>query len=387
MSTSQLPASASVVIVGGGVMGASSAYHLALAGAKQLLLLESEPFFGQGATGRCAGGVRYQFGTEVNVRLSIESLGMLERFREETGLDPQYRKCGYLFALTQPADVQAFQHNREMQRSLGVQVEWLEGEEVRRRLPSMRLPDALGGTYHALDGLADPNSVVMGYVQRARQLGATLISEARVSGVEVDGGRVRAVVANGQRIACEHVINAAGPWAGQLGEMAGVDIPITPVRRQMVTTTPLPELPADFPFVIDFAQSLYFHREGEGLLTGMSNPDEQPGLNQNIDEDWELTAMERAVERMPMLARAGRQGHWAGLYEVTPDAHPIFGGSPVEGFWTVAGFSGHGFMHGPIAGKLMAEFVLEGRARTVDVSSLDLARFQEGRLIQEYNVV
>jgi sarcosine oxidase subunit beta len=387
MPAQQLPSSASIIVVGGGVMGASTAYHLALAGARDVLLLESEPFFGQGATGRCAGGVRYQFGTEVNVRLSIHSLGMLERFREETGLDPQYRKCGYLFALTQPADVQAFQRNREMQRSLGVQVEWLEGEEVRHRLPCMRLPDVLGGTYHALDGLADPNSVVMGYVQRARQLGATLLSEARVSGVEVDGGRVRAVVADGQRVACEHLINAAGPWAGQLGELAGVDIPITPVRRQMITTTPLPDLPADFPFVIDFAQSLYFHREGEGLLTGMSNPDEQPGLNQNIDEEWELTAMERAVERMPMLAHAGRLGHWAGLYEVTPDAHPIFGGSPVDGFWIVAGFSGHGFMHGPIAGKLMAEFVLEGRASTVDVSSLDLARFQEGRLIQEYNVV
>jgi sarcosine oxidase subunit beta len=387
MPAQQLPSSASIIVIGGGVMGASTAYHLALAGARQVLLLESEPYFGQGATGRCAGGVRYQFGTEVNVRLSIESLGMLERFREETGQDPQYRKCGYLFALTQPADVQAFQHNREMQRSLGVQVEWLEGEEVRRRVPNMLLPDTLAGTYHALDGLADPNSVVMGYVQRARQLGATVLSEARVSGVEVDGGRVRAVVANGQRIACEHVINAAGPWAGQLGEMAGVEIPITPVRRQMVTTTPLPELPSDFPFVIDFAQSLYFHREGEGLLTGMSNPNEQPGLNQNIDEEWELTAMEKAIERMPMLAKAGRLGHWAGLYEVTPDAHPIFGGSPVGGFWIVAGFSGHGFMHGPIAGKLMAEFLLEGRARTVDVSSLDLARFQEGRLIQEYNVV
>jgi sarcosine oxidase subunit beta len=169
--------------------------------------------------------------------------------------------------------------------------------------------------------------------------------------------------------------------------MAGVDIPITPVRRQMVTTTPLPDLPADFPFVIDFAQSLYFHREGEGLLTGMSNPDQRPGFDQSIDEEWELTALEKAVERMPMLARAGRLGRWAGLYEVTPDAHPIFGASPVEGFWIVAGFSGHGFMHGPIAGKLMAEFVLEGQAHTVDVSSLDLARFEEGRLVREYNVV
>ncbi len=376
-----------MVIIGGGVMGASTAYHLALAGAKDVLLLEREPYFGQGATGRCAGGVRYQFGTPINVRLSIESLAMLERFRDETGQDPQYRKCGYLFALTREADVQVFQRNRQMQHSLGVEVDWLEGDEVRRRLPSMRLEDVLGGTYHAKDGLADPNSVVMGYVQRARELGVAMRTEAAVTGLEVGQGRIQGVVTDGQRIACEQVVNAAGPWAGQLGEMAGVEIPIQPIRRQMVTTTPLPELALDFPFVIDFAQSLYFHREGEGILTGMSNPDQAPGFDQSIDEDWELTAMEKAVERMPMLAQAGRLGRWAGLYEVTPDAHPIFGATPVEGFWVVAGFSGHGFMHGPIAGKLMAEFVLEGAARSVDVSSLDLARFSEGRLIQEYNVI
>jgi sarcosine oxidase subunit beta len=263
----------------------------------------------------------------------------------------------------------------------------MEGDEVRRRVPSMQLADVLGGTYHRRDGLADPNSVVMGYVQRARQLGATLLTEAPVTGVEVHDGRVTAALVNGARIECEHLVNAAGPWAGELGRMAGVEVPILPIRRQMVTTTPLPELPADFPFIIDFAQSLYFHREGEGLLTGMSNPNERPGFDQSIDEEWELTAMEKAVERMPMLARAGRLGHWAGLYEVTPDAHPIFGPSPIGGFWIVAGFSGHGFMHGPVAGKLMAEFVLEGRARTVDVSTLDLARFAEDRLVREYNVV
>jgi sarcosine oxidase subunit beta len=383
----EFPRSASIVIVGGGVMGASTAYHLALAGARDVLLLEREAYFGQGATGRCAGGVRYQFGTEVNVQLSIHSLGMLERFREETGVDPQYRQCGYLFALTRPEDVEVFRRNREMQRSLGVQVDWLEGEEVRRRVPCMRFDDALAGTFHAPDGIADPNSVVMGYVQRARQLGATLRNDCPVTGVEVEAGRVRAVQVNGTRIDCEHVVNAAGPWAGQLGNLAGVEIPITPIRRQMVTTTPLPDLPGDFPFVIDFAQSLYFHREGQGLLTGMSNPNQEPGFDQSVDEEWELTALERAVERMPMLAQAGRLGRWAGLYEVTPDAHPILGASPVEGFWIVAGFSGHGFMHGPIAGKLMAEFVLEGRPRTVDVSQLDLARFTEGRPLREYNVV
>ncbi|OGO15965.1 MAG: FAD dependent oxidoreductase [Chloroflexi bacterium RBG_13_68_17] len=384
---SELPGTADIVIIGGGVMGASTAYHLALRRAGDVLLLERNAFFGQEATGRCAGGVRYQFATQVNVRLSMASLPMLERLGDETGTDCNFRRCGYLFALTTDDDLAAFRRNVRMQNALGVQTEWLDGDEVRRRLPRMRFPDALGGTFHALDGLADPNSVVMGYIQRARQLGVRARTEVEVAAIETGAGRVQAVHTSAGRIACRHVVNAAGPWLALVGAMAGVDIPVTPVRRQMVTTTPLPELPADFPFVIDFAQSLYFHREGDGLLTGMSNPNQAPGLDQNIDEAWELIALERAAARMPMLERAGRLSGWAGLYEVTPDAHPIFGATPVEGFWVVGGFSGHGFMHGPVAGQLMAEFILDGRAQTVDVSSLDLARFAENRLIHEYNVV
>ncbi len=383
----ELPRTADIVIIGGGVMGASTAYHLARRGAGDVLLLERDAYFGQEATGRCAGGVRYQFATEVNVRLSIASLPMLEHLREETGTDSGYRKCGYLFALTSPNDVTAFRRNVRMQNALGVRTEWLDGEEVRRRLPLMVFPDALAGTFHALDGLADPNSVVMAYVQRARQLGAQACTEVEVAGIEVAAGRIEAVRTSAGRVACRHVVNASGPWLAVVGAMAGVDIPVIPVRRQMVTTTPLPDLPRDYPFVIDFAQSLYFHREGDGLLTGMSNPDQAPGLDQSIDEDWELTALERAAARMPMLEHAGRLTGWAGLYEVTPDAHPIFGPTPVEGFWLVGGFSGHGFMHGPISGLLVAEFILDGQANTVDVSSLDLARFNENRLIHEYNVV
>ena len=382
-----LPASADVLVIGGGVMGASTAYHLARGGAGGVLLLERNRSFGEEATGRCAGGVRYQFATESNVRLSIASLPMLEALADETGVDCGYRKCGYLFALTRAEDVEAFRRNVAMQRRLGVQTEWLTGDELRRRLPAMRFEDALAGTFHALDGLADPHSVVAGYVQAARRLGAQALCEVEVLGLEVAGGRLQAVQTRAGRVACGAVVNAAGPWLAPVGAMAGVEIPVVPVRRQMVTTTPLPDLSADFPFVIDFAQSLYFHREGEGVLTGMSNPDQAPGFDQSIDEDWELVALEAAARRMPMLERAGRLARWAGLYEVTPDAHPIFGPTPVQGFWVVGGFSGHGFMHGPIAGRLMAEFVLEGRAHSVDVGALDLARFAAGRLIREYNVI
>ncbi len=387
MEQRTLPKTADIVVIGGGVMGASTAYHLAQAGAGRVVLLEKESFFGQGATGRCAGGVRYQFATEVNVRLSQASLPMIARFEEEIGQPVDYRPIGYLFVLTTEADVAKFEHNVAMQRRLGVQTEWLTGDKVRQRLPLMHFPDALAGTFHALDGLADPNGIVMGYIRRARELGAAALTDVAVLDMVVTGGKVTAVSTNQGSIQCGAVVNAAGPWAGLIGEMAGVHLPITPLRRQISTTTPIPELPPDFPFVIDFAQSLYFHPEGKGILTGRSNLDEQPGFDQRVDEAWEWTALESAIERMPVLAHAGRQSGWAGLYEVTPDAHPIFGQTAVSGFWVVAGFSGHGFMHGPVAGKLMAELMLDGEAKTVDISALDLARFAEGRLIHEYNVV
>lgn len=383
----QLPETADIVIVGGGVMGASTAYHLAHAGAGRVHLLERTAHFEDSATNRCAGGVRYQFSTEVNIRLSQASLAMLARFEEEIGVDSQYDPCGYFFVLTDEADVTQFRENVKLQRSLGVETEWLEPDDVRAALPLMRFEDALGGTLHPLDGIADPNSVLMGYLSKARQLGVGVHTEVEVTDIDVAGGRVRAVGTPAGKIETPVVVNATGPWAAQLGAMAGLQIPIEPLRRQMTTTTPLPELDPAFPFVIDFAQSLYFHREGEGLLTGMSNPEQAPGFDQSIDAEWELSAMAAAMERMPMLTKAGRLSGWAGLYEVTPDAHPIFGATPVEGFYLVAGFSGHGFMHGPVAGKLMAEILLEGQANTVDVTNLDLARFEEERLVREHNVI
>jgi sarcosine oxidase subunit beta len=378
---------ADVVIIGGGVMGASTAYHLALRGQKNILLLEKDEFFGQEATGRCAGGVRYQFSTEINVRLSILSLPMLERFKEETGQEINFRKCGYLFVLTQPEDVKTFRHSLELQQGLGVRTEWLTADEVRRRLPLMRFEDALAGSYNPQDGLVDPNSVVMGYMGAAKRLGVQCLNNVEVTGIQIEAGRVVGVDTNQGKVSTPLVVNAAGPWAGQIGQLAGVEVPIVPLRRQIMTTTPLPEVPQDFPFVLDFAQSLYFHREGDGILTGMSNNDEKVGFDQTVDDDFEMVNLEAAIARMPCLEKASMLSHWAGLYEVTPDAHPIYGKTPVDGFFIVAGFSGHGFMHGPISGKLMTECILDKKFVSLDVSMLDLARFSEGRQIREYNVV
>jgi sarcosine oxidase, subunit beta len=381
------PATADIVIIGGGVMGASAAYHLAKCGIKNIVLVEKEQFFGTGATGRCAGGVRYQFSTEINIRLSLESLPMIERFREEIGQDVSYRACGYLLIATSEKDAMTFKSNVELQNRLGVQTQLLSGDDVRERLPLMKFEDAIAGTFHHKDGIVDPNSVVAGYVSAAQKMGVKALTRAEVTGIRVRQDEVEAVETTQGVIQTRQVLDAAGPWAGLIAQMAGVQIPILPLRRQMFTTNALKQIPADFPFVIDFGQSLYFHPEGEGLLIGMSNQQEKPGFDQNVDEEFEFLNLEAAIERMPLLEHASRASHWAGLYEVTPDAHPIFGGCSVKGFTICGGFSGHGFMHGPVAGKLMSEYIVDGKFSTLDVSMLDLARFEEGRLIKEYNVV
>jgi sarcosine oxidase subunit beta len=283
--------------------------------------------------------------------------------------------------------VNVFKHNVKMQNELGVQTQLLNGDEVRRRLPLMKFDDAIAGTFNQKDGVVDPNSVVMGYISAAQKMGAKVFTGAEVTGINLRGDDVEEAQTTIGAVKTRMILNAAGPWSGQIGKMAGVQLPLIPLRRQMFTTSPLKEVPNDFPFVIDFTRSLYFHREGEGLLIGMSNQNEQPGFDQNVDEDFELINLEAAIERMPLVEKAQRASHWAGLYEVTPDAHPIFGNTNVNGFFVCTGFSGHGFMHGPISGKLMSEFILDGKFSSLDVSMLDLKRFEEGRLIQEYNVV
>ncbi len=383
------PTRAQVVIIGGGVMGASAAYHLALRGCTDVLLLERQPFFGAGATGKCAGGIRYQFSTTINIQLSQLSLPMLDRFEAEMGQAIDVRRCGYLFLLTREADVVAFRQHLALQHQLGVATQWLSGDEVRRWLPQLAAGDVLAATFHDRDGLADPHGVVAGYIRQAQRRGVRALTDVAVTGIHVADGRVRGVETTRGEVACELVINAAGPWAAAVSNLAGVPLPVQPLRRQMLTTTPLPEIPPDFPFVIDFAQSLYFHREGEGLLTGMSNPYQSPGFDESVDEVWEGVHLEAALRRLPVLERAGRVAHWAGLYEMTPDAHPIISRTPsLEGYIVVAGFSGHGFMHGPAAGLLTAELALDGQAASLDIAALDYQRFMKvdgGR--REQNVI
>jgi sarcosine oxidase subunit beta len=383
-----LPKTADVIIIGGGVMGTSTAYHLAKKGCRKVVLLERQLFFGQGATGRCAGGFRHQFATEIDIRLSRQSIGMLERFPLEMEQEIGFNQCGYLFLLSDEEDVRVFRSNVQLQRRLGVETEWLSVEDIARLLPLLNLDGIAAATFCGQDGLADPSSVVQGYVKGARRLGATLLTETEVIDIEVQAGRVRGVVTNHGMIQTPVAVNAAGPWASQIGAMAGVEVFVKPVRRQMSVTTAVPQVPSDFPMVIDFAQSLYFHREGPGILTGMSNPDQPAGFDQSVDLDWQMRHLEAAIRRMPILTEAGILNSWAGLYEVSPDALPILGRvSGAEGFFCINGFSGHGFMHGPICGLLVAEEIMDGGAHTVDISSLRLERFEGKGELREYVVV
>ncbi len=385
-----LPKTSDVVIIGGGVMGASTAYHLAKRGGVTVTLLEKAPSFGEGSTGLCAGGIRHQFSTEVNIRLSIESIAMLERFPEELGQDIGLNQLGYLFLLDNEADMARFRANVALQNRLGVESVTLTPEELARRLPYLNLEGIVGGTFYHRDGLADPHSVVQGYVKGARRLGASLFTDAPVTGIEVEGGKIRRVLTPQGAIATETVVVAAGAWSAQIGAMLGVNLPIVPLRRQIAVTRPIPALKSlDLTFILFFGKALYFHPEGEGLLTGMSNPDETPGFKEEVDPDWTLTHIEEAIYRFPLLAEAQLLTQWAGLYEVTPDHQPILGRLPgVETAVCVAGFSGHGFMHGPICGLLMAEEILDGRAHTVNVDPLRYERFdREGVDIAEFNVI
>lgn len=381
-----LPDRAEVVVVGAGVIGASIAWHLARRGVVALVL-EREKAPGQGSTGHCAGGVRQQFSTPVNVEISRRSIAAFARMKDELAYDGDlYWPVGYLFCVGDPKRWEAFQSQAEAQRALGVPVETLSPAEVARRFPLLRSDDLLGATFCASDGLADPHGVTAAYVAAARRLGARFEFECPLTGLTVEGGRIKAAGTVRGSIATPVVINAAGPHAAGIAAMAGVELPVVPVRRQVFTTQPVDWLPADFPMVVDMTTGVYMHRESGGLLLGLADTSEPPSFNTNIDFDFRDRVFLAGLERLPRLEDAAYRAGWAGLYEVTPDHNAILGPSGVGGFLLANGFSGHGFMHAPAVGELLAEWVVDGAPR-LDVSALALDRFAGSALPAEANVI
>ena len=380
---------ADVVVVGGGIVGASAAYHLAAAGAGRVVLLERAPRLATGSTGACAGGFRLQFSSEVNIRLSLASIPLIVGFTEEHGIPVDVVQDGYLFLLRRPEDVAAFGAAAALQRRLGVPVEELDGDAAVGLVPGVAREGVLGATYCPLDGIADPAGLTEGYAAIARRAGAEIRTGTEVLSVRVEGGRVRGVTTGSGPIDAPVVVDAAGPWAAALAATAGVRLPLEPVPRNVVVTSAFPGAPERRTLVIDAATSFYFHREGPGVLMGMGDPAERPSFDCAPDARFiEGPLLETALRVFPPIERAGIARTWAGLYEMTPDRHPIVGPAPgVEGLLLANGFSGHGFQHAPIVGKLLAELVVDGTATTVDIAALSAERFASGHVEVEGHVV
>ncbi|WP_055619262.1 FAD-binding oxidoreductase [Streptomyces sp. JHA19] len=372
-----MTAHASAVVVGGGVIGTGIAYHLARAGVPDVVLVERDEL-ASGSTSKAAGGVRAQFSDELNIRLGARSLEAFARFEQDTGYDIGLHRVGYLFLLSTPEDVTAFEAAVRLQNSLGVPSRMIDPAEARELSPLISTDGLLAAAYSPDDGHCTPESVVHGYAAAARRHGARILRHTTVTGIERHGDRITGVTTNVGRIATDTVICAAGAWSRAVGVMAGVDLPVEPLRRQIAVTAPVDALPPRLPMTIDFTTSLYFHTEGPGLLLGMSDPDERPGFDTSTHDRWIPRLADAMRHRAPALLDLRRTGGWAGLYEVTPDHNALIGeATSVSRFLYATGFSGHGFLQGPAVGEVVRDLYL-GRVPFVDVSPLSAGRFAAG---------
>jgi sarcosine oxidase subunit beta len=378
---------APVVIIGAGCIGAAIAYHLGRRGVQGVVVLEREKFSGAGSTGKCAGGIRQQFSTALNVRLSQLSVRHFERFQDEMGTGPVFFPVGYLFLLSDAPRWQAFQAQAEMQRALGVPVQTLDPAAAAAIVPEADLDGVLGATFCPTDGLGNPHEITQGFEARARALGARFRFEVEATGLLMDGSRVTGVRTAQGDIHAPIVVNAAGAWAAEVAAWAGVDLPVLPLRRHCFVTTAMPWVREDLPMVVDMRSGVYMHRESGGLLMGLADKDQAPGFDTSTDWDFLEKVVEPAMARIPALADAEIAHGWAGLYETTPDHNAVLGPpAGVEGLMLANGFSGHGFMQAPAVGQLLAEWIVDGRP-SLDLSEMRLERFASRAAAPEANVI
>jgi sarcosine oxidase subunit beta len=383
--------SADVVIIGGGIVGSSIAYQLTRAGCRNVLVLERETHQGKGSTGKSMGGVRAQFSTPVNIRMSLYSIPFFRAFDEALGHPSGYRAQGYLFVATHERHLRYLRTNYELQVVLGLKtVELLKAEDVIRLVPQLRADDIVGGSFCSTDGFVDPHSVMTGFMLRSIENGARLIRNAEVTAIERDAKGVSGVRTANESIATRTVVNAAGAWASLVAKLVDLDLPVEPLRRMLVPTEPFNKIAPSAPMVVDMTTGFHFRPEGLGLLLAWNDPEETPGFKTNFDPAFVEKILTRGVDRVPCLeeAEVNPKRAWAGLYEMTPDHHPILGPAPgVPGMFLANGFSGHGVMHSPATGKITADLILKGASDLVDTRLLNFERFAEGRLLEETAVL
>jgi glycine/D-amino acid oxidase-like deaminating enzyme len=382
---------ADVIIIGGGIVGASIAYHLTEAGCRNIVVLEREAYLGKGSTGKSMGGVRAQFATPVNIRMSMYSIPFFASFDEVMGYPGGYRPQGYLFVATNDRHLAYLRENYARQVSLGLKaVQLLDREDVVRLAPELRSDDIIGGSFCASDGFVDPYSVMTGFMEKAIERGVELMRETEVTGIRADGSGMAGVDTNKGFIAGRTVVNAAGAWAGLVAKFARLDLPVEPLRRMLVPTEPFDKVSHTSPMVVDMSTGFHYRPEGRGLLLAWNDPEERPGFKTSFDPAFIEKVLTRGVDRLPCLeeAEVNPKRAWAGLYEMTPDHHSVLG--PVRqapGLFLANGCSGHGVMHSPATGRIVSDLIMHGRTEVIDAEMLSVERFAENRLLEETAVL
>jgi sarcosine oxidase subunit beta len=381
---------ADVVLIGGGIVGSSIAYHLTEAGCRNVLVLERESAQGKGSTGKSMGGVRAQFSTTVNIQMSLYSIPFYAAFEERLGYPCGYRPQGYLFCATSDKHLAYLRTNYEKQIAAGVKdVELVDASEIRDRYPQLRGDDLVGGSFCASDGFVDPYSAMIGFMTWASDHGATLWKNASVTGITRRGGNFE-VATTREDISTPIVVNCAGAWSSSIAKMVNIDLPVEPLRRMLVPTEPFDGFPHSAPMIIDMSTGFHFRPEGRGFLLAWNDPEETPGYKTDFDSAFIEKILTRAANRVPAFENVeiNPKRAWGGLYEMTPDHHPILGESPdVPGFFLANGFSGHGVMHAPATGKILSDLILTGTTDLIDASLLNFSRFAEQRTIHETAVL
>jgi sarcosine oxidase, subunit beta len=381
-----------VLIIGGGVLACSIAYHLTQRGCRKVVVVERHTI-GSGSTAKAAGGIRQQFSCEANVRLAMYSVDFFEHFHERLALPPDaggvdFHQIGYLFLLSTQEAFTTFECSAALQQRLGLPVEVLTAEQVASRWPWLSVNDIVGATYCPTDGYGSPHEVMQAFATQARRLGASFVEGADVSATTRKAARIMTVKTNRGSFSPGIVIICAGAWSGELGRLAGVEIPVQPLRRMCFVTDPFDAIPHDAPMTIEMPNTFHFRPEGAGFMLGTSDQDEPYGFNTTMNWQWLSRVVEDAVKRVPVFEQARIHHGWAGLYETSPDHNAILGPIPgVENMLVATGFSGHGVMQSPATGMIMSEFILDGKAHTIDVSDLGIERFSTGRLNPEKHVI
>jgi sarcosine oxidase subunit beta len=382
---------ADVVIIGGGIIGSSIAYHLTASGGSKVLVIERESSQGKGSTGKSMGGVRAQFSTAVSIQMSLYSIPFYAGFEERLGYPCDYRPQGYLFCATNQKQMAYLRTNYDLQVKTGLKnVRLMEGDEIACMFPQLRADDVVGGSFCSTDGFVDPYCAMTGFMTWAAEHGATFSKSTVVTRIHHDADGITSVETTDGTIATRKLVNCAGPWAARVAALAGVDLPVQPLRRMLVPSEPFDEFPHSAPMIVDMSNGFHFRPEARGFLLAWNDPEETPGYKTDFDALFVEKILTRAANRVPCFANlaVNPKRAWAGLYEMTPDHHPILGQAPgLPGFFLANGFSGHGVMHAPATGKILSDLILTGKTDLIDASLLSLTRFAEGRLIHETAVL